>query len=151
MVRVTRKILGQEIGVVEDEEEKRWAFESGLAVVLYTRDEVERMRGLQPEDIRAIHSLKRKFGGSYEGPSDTTWPKREVPITVSLFDIAEAPPPPSVFPGGWGDDVITPQGAGTVVSVWDNDHDKSHVTVQLDAGGKVTFKAMEVQLCATAA
>lgn len=147
MHRVESKTLGCEIGLVEDEEERRQARESGIRLVLYSRDEVERMRGLAPDGIRAIHELKQDFGGVYVGPSDTDWPERAAPPTVSLFDLAENP---ASFPGGWGDEVDTPNGVGVVVNVWDNDHDASHVTVQLDGGAKVVFPAMEVRLCASA-
>jgi hypothetical protein len=38
--------------------------------VLYTRSEVLALQGLPPEDLRAVHELKKQFGGRYEGRSD---------------------------------------------------------------------------------
>lgn len=101
--------------------------------VVYVRDELERMRGLPVADIQAIHGLKREWGGWY-----TEYVPPEQPMLALV---------PVSYPGGWGDEVRTPKGEGTVVAVWDNDHTASHVTVQLDAGGQVVFAAAEVAPC----
>jgi hypothetical protein len=151
MVAIESKLLGCEVALVEDERERKEALESGVHLVIYSRDEVERMRGLPPDELLAIHELKREVGGLYAGPSDTQWPAREVPAQESLFDITER----KAFAGGWGDEVMVRIGKawlpGTVVNVWDNEYTASHVTVELDAGGKVTLHASEVSPCATAA
>jgi len=38
--------------------------------VTYSAPELERMRGLSPDAIRAIHQSKRRFGGEYIGPTE---------------------------------------------------------------------------------
>jgi hypothetical protein len=132
VIKLQSRILGGPVYVVETEAD----IPEGFTEPVYTRAEMEMMQGLGPEAIRTIHESKTEWGGRYV---------ESRPMTPDLFAT------PVSFPGGWGDEVRTPKGAGTVVAVWDNEYTASHVTVELDAGGKGVFKAMEVQLCATAA
>ncbi|HEY3269263.1 MAG TPA: hypothetical protein VGM37_20310 [Armatimonadota bacterium] len=70
MVRVYSRLLKETIICVEDgmlpadaPPEER---------VLYTRSEVIALQGVDSETLRAIHEVKKHFGGRYLGPS----PKR---------------------------------------------------------------------------
>jgi hypothetical protein len=132
VIKLQSRILGGPVYVVETEAD----IPEGFTEPVYTRAELELMQGLGPEAIRTIHESKTEWGGRYV---------ESEPVTPDLFAV------PVSFPGGWGDEVRTPKGAGTVVAVWDNEYTASHVTVELDAGGKVTLHASEVSPCATAA
>lgn len=65
MVRVYSRLLEETVVCVEDG--------NGAPAepdrVLYTRSEVERLCGLDPDTVRAVHDLKKHFGGRYTGPS----------------------------------------------------------------------------------
>lgn len=148
MVRIESKILGCEIAIVETDAERVEALDKRMGLVLYSRDEVERMRGLPPDTLRDIHDLKRRLGGTYEGPADTDWPERTVPEQESLFDVTER----RSFDGDWGDEVMVEIGGryspGVVTAVWDNAYERSHVTVELQDGTRHTAHASEVTPCA---
>jgi len=63
MIRVYSRVLEETIVCVEEDSP---ATEAGERV-LYTRSEVMALKGLPPEDLRAVHELKKHFGGKYEG------------------------------------------------------------------------------------
>lgn len=63
MVRMYSRLLQEAIICVEDNQ----AAGDAAGRVLYTRSEVLALRGLSPDDLRAVHELKKYFGGRYEG------------------------------------------------------------------------------------
>lgn len=63
MVRMYSRLLEETIVCVEDNQPA----EPDAERVLYTRSEVLALRGLSPEDLRAVHELKKYFGGRYVG------------------------------------------------------------------------------------
>jgi hypothetical protein len=63
MVRMYSRLLEETIVCVEDSQSS----ESGDERVLYTRSEVIALQGLPPEDLRAVHEMKKHFGGRYAG------------------------------------------------------------------------------------
>lgn len=65
MVHLYSRLLDEVIICAEDNQ--RGADEEGR--VLYTRSEIIALRGLPPEDVRAVHELKKQFGGQYMGPA----------------------------------------------------------------------------------
>jgi hypothetical protein len=66
MVRMYSRVLEEAIVCVEDNQPG----EAGDPRVLYTRSEVIALQGLPPEDLRAVHELKKHFGGTYEGRAE---------------------------------------------------------------------------------
>lgn len=147
MIRIKSRVLGCEVGIVHNEDERRLARENGCRLVLYSRDELERMRGLLPDVVKSIHEVKEIFGGVYEGPAvreGADAPGTQVDLFNAVVDsvddgqelgVVEFKPPPE-----WGDEVITPSGMGIVVGVTDTE-----VTTQLYTGGRVKYRIEEVQ------
>lgn len=69
MVRVYSRVLKDTIVCVEDGQ----AAVDAAGRVLYTRSEVEMLRGQPAAVLRAVHEAKKRFGGRYLGPA----PRRE--------------------------------------------------------------------------
>lgn len=69
-VTVYAPALGCDVLCVETLED----IPDGYAGPVYTRAELERMRGLPPGDVRTIHELNQEWGGEYEGRSDNLNP-----------------------------------------------------------------------------
>ena len=76
MVRVYSRLLEETIVCVEDGQDG--AATDGLGGVggvegpervLYTRSEVIALQGQPPDALRAVHEVKKHFGGRYIGPS----------------------------------------------------------------------------------
>ena len=64
MVKLYSRLLEETIVCVEDSHRSD---EDGG--VQYTRSEVLALQGLGNEEIRAVHDLKKYFGGKYIGPA----------------------------------------------------------------------------------
>jgi hypothetical protein len=65
MVRMYSRLLEETIVCVEDSQADAGEGER----VLYTRSEVVALQGVAPEDLRAVHEMKKYFGGRYTGPT----------------------------------------------------------------------------------
>jgi hypothetical protein len=65
VLRTHSLILAEDIICLEDDE----TADAGAGLVTYTRTELMRLRGLAPDVIRKVHSIKKAFGGRYVGPS----------------------------------------------------------------------------------
>jgi hypothetical protein len=63
MVRLYSRLLQETIFCTEDDHVP----EASGDRILYTRSEVLALQGLDPEAIRAVHEVKKHFGGRYLG------------------------------------------------------------------------------------
>ncbi len=61
-IRVYSRVLDEEFYICSNEAMKRAVEGEGL--VCYLPDELERLRGLGPEDIKRVHTVKREFNGT---------------------------------------------------------------------------------------
>ena len=75
-VLVQSRVLGEAIRLVETLDGPPTIPAAGEPVT-YTRAEVESMKGLDPDAVRAVHRAKRFFGGSYTGPTPAPPASRE--------------------------------------------------------------------------
>jgi len=62
-VKIFSKVLGEEIYIIPQESFKSMIEED---TIYYTHKEVKEMMGLPPEDMRALHEVKKHMGGEFE-------------------------------------------------------------------------------------
>lgn len=74
VTRAHSRVLGEEILLVENAA----CLPPGEPVV-YTRAEVEMLRGLPVDVLRTVHALKKEWGGVYIGPSPSPSPRSSAP------------------------------------------------------------------------
>lgn len=71
MLRVYSQLLKDTIACVEDGHAPGRAANGAETpgCALYTRSEVQALQQLTPDALRAVHTMKKHFGGRYLGPT----------------------------------------------------------------------------------
>jgi hypothetical protein len=62
--RMWSNLLGEIVWVVDGVEEMAAMVQKRLTEVIYTSDEIRRMKAFTPEEVKAIHMTKKTFPGA---------------------------------------------------------------------------------------